>query len=480
MLHRVSDYIAGNNLIQEGDRIAVGVSGGPDSVCLLHILNRLYGDKGGKNVGLFAVHVNHCIRGKEADLDEEFVKSLCRDMGIVCKSFRIDVKSKAREEGLTEEEAGRLARHRAFVEACREFGCNKIAVAHNMNDNAETFLHNLFRGSGLRGLSGIASLRSLKTEAGDITIIRPLLFLKRNEIENYLKSMNIPYRIDASNSSDDYTRNRLRNRVLGYVEDNINERAAEHINLAIAQLSEAQAYIDRHVKARLESIAVREGDSYLLPSDALLKEDIVIRKGIILNIMEELAGSRKDIEAKHVEEILSLIGKQTGKEIHLPYGMLAVREYNGIRLILRKDHKVKSRKKIIPEPIPLKVPCKVILEEKGMIIEARVIPYEKDKNFSDNNCIKWFDYDKIENTVELRTRQEGDFIQINQSGGHKKLKNLLIDEKVPAGDRSSLLLVADGSHIMWIPEAGSRMSEKYKISESTVNILHMSITYINH
>lgn len=472
MRRKVSEYIKFNHLIEDGDGIAVGVSGGADSVCLLHILFALYRES---NTKLLAVHVNHGIRGKDADLDEEFVLGLCRNLGIECHTFHYDVKKKAEQEGLSEEEAGRVVRYQAFRETCVKYGCNKIAVAHNKNDNAETILFHLFRGSGIKGLSGIESSRSLEMESGDITVIRPLLFAGRDEIEEYLKLNQIPYRTDLSNLTDDYSRNKLRNQVLTYVTENINKNAIDHITGAAAQLEEAGRYIRIQMEARYAKLVKKDGTGVILPVRGMAEEDTVIQKGIILKVLEDLSGSWKDIELKHVEDILSLFDKQVGKQIHLPYGMLAIREYQEVRLLSCEERKkAGSSRGESMEPIKIGVPGRIYIKKYGKILETEILQNKNDILFPKNSCKKWFDYDKIENVVELRTRKQGDYIQIDSKGGRKKLKDYFIDEKIPKGERQDLLLVTDGSHVMWIPETGSRMSEKYKINEKTDKILSMN------
>lgn len=473
MQRKVSDYIELNHLIEDGDGIVVGVSGGADSVCLLHILFSLYRNS---NTKLLAAHINHGIRGRDAELDEEFVLRLCRDIGIECCSFRYDIKKKAEEEGLSEEEAGREARYQAFREICGSYGCNKIAVAHNKNDNAETILFNLFRGSGIKGLSGIDSSRNMASEAGNITVIHPLLSAGRDEIEEYLSLNQIPYRTDLSNLTEDYSRNKIRNQVLNYVTENINKNTINHITEAAAQLEEIGLYIRRQTEVRYAKLMKKEGAAALLPVREMAEEDIVIQKEIILKALEDISGSRKDIESKHVEDILSLFDKQVGKQVHLPYGMLAIREYNEVRLLSCTERKKADRSGEKPmEPIKIEIPGSIYIKKYCKIIETEILQYKNDTLFPKNSCKKWFDYDKIEKVVELRTRRQGDYIQVDSKGGHKKLKDYFIDEKIPKEDRQELLLVTDGSHVMWIPEAGSRMSEKYKVSDKTDKILSMKL-----
>ena len=195
MLTRVYNYVKSHKLIKKGDRILLGVSGGADSVCLLHLLSTLYRDK---NVDFFVVHVNHGIRFEEAERDEAFVKALCANMGLAYSVYHYDVKAIASKLGLSEEEAGRKVRYEAFADASIKNKCNKVATAHNKNDNAETILFNLFRGSGIKGLTGMSPIITMKMDAGVITIIRPILSIERGDIEEYLSKGNLEFQNDST------------------------------------------------------------------------------------------------------------------------------------------------------------------------------------------------------------------------------------------------------------------------------------------
>lgn len=470
MLNKVTDYIKSHKLIKNGDRIIIGVSGGADSVCLLHVLYRLYKDR---DVSLFVVHVHHGMRDEAADRDEAFVKTLCNRIGVAYSAYHYDVITLARTEGLSEEEAGRKVRYQAFVDASKRNKCNKVAVAHNKNDNAETILFNLFRGSGINGLTGMDSILKMKTDVGSITIIRPLLFAKREDIEIYLEDMNIEYKDDLTNFGDAYSRNKIRNRVLSYVKDQINSNVIDNIANAAGHLDESYEFINKYIEKRYDSL-VREGKGFceyrILDFQ---QEDLVIQKGIIRKILGLLAGKLKDIEAKHVEDVLSLANKQVGKEIHLPYQMIALKKYHMVVVYLDGNNGEGSNSHQPIEPRDVIIPGRTYLEENGVVIEAKVLKKDKNKAFPKNSCMKWFDYDKIENTLILRTRKAGDYLQIDSQGGRKKLKDYFIDEKIPKEERDRLLLVADGEHILWVMAYGNRISEKYKISDNTKRILSM-------
>ena len=230
---------------------------------------------------------------------------------------------------------------------------------------------------------------------------------------------------------------------------------------------------------------VNEGENFCeYDICALDSKDIVIQKGIIRKIFEKLAGKLRDIEAKHVTEVLSLGKKQVGKLLNLPYGMIALKKYGIVRISIESNidnlvNRSKSNSGIYKPiiPVEIEIPGRIYLDQIGGYVDTEIINYEKNKTIPKNSCIKWFDYDKIENTLLIRTRKAGDFLQINSQGGRKKLKDYLIDLKIPKEDRDRLLLVADGNHILWIVGYDNRISEKFKISDNTKNILSMILIY---
>ncbi|MGB4661611.1 MAG: tRNA lysidine(34) synthetase TilS [Mobilitalea sp.] len=475
MIRKVYDYSKKNNMIDKGDRIVVGVSGGADSVCLLHILSEFREEMG---ITIFAVHINHGIRGKEAKRDEQYVEQLCRDWNIDYSSYQYDVKKQARVEGISEEEAGRKLRYQAFQDTCRQKNCSKIAVAHNKNDNAETVLFHLFRGTGIKGLTGIEPMRVMKAEDKDIVLIRPLLCLERSEIEEYLKKHKIAYQTDSTNLTEDYSRNKIRHKVLAYATCEINSGSVGNIASAALQLKEIEEYLQNNIDQRYQDLVKKENEEYLFSVASFCKEPVVLQKGMIRKILENLAGKSKDLEAKHVDEIMELCSKQVGRQINLPYGIIAHKNYEDIRLYCGRNQNADLKdetNKEVGKPIQITIPGQIEIPQIKAVLVAKKMKYKKDDSISKSSCEKWFDYDKIENTVEIRTRKEGDYIQINDLGGRKKLKDYFIDHKIPSRERDNQILIADGSHIMWILGTGERMSEKYKVDETTTNILLMKM-----
>lgn len=480
MLRTIKNYMNENNMITKGDRIVLGVSGGADSVCLFHVLLQVAPVF---DLSLFVVHVNHGIRGEEAEEDEAFVKKLCENAKIPFWAVKVDIPAIAKEEGLSEEEAGRKVRYEAFYRCLEKNKCNKIAIAHNKNDNAETMLFHLFRGSGIKGLTGISPKRDV--------IIRPLLCVTRREIEVYLNQQKVSFRIDRTNLTEDYSRNKIRHRILTYAQEEINTKTIEHMAHTANQLRLMENYLEKNVDLAYNRIVIRNKDgSFQMNVKELQKEERIIQQGIIRNVFYQLANQLKDIDAVHIDLVLGLLTKEVGKRLHLPYGIQAEKGYEHITM---SNHGYKNNddvsntilkeEKIVGYGYELKIPGNTYIPEINHRIQTRIIKYKKNLIIPQDGYTKWFDYDKINNTVIIRTRNSGDYIQIASQGSNsfesktqtsrKKIKSLFIDEKVPREERDFVPLVADGDHIMWV--IGGRISEAYKINEETQAILEISL-----
>lgn len=469
MEDRVRQFIKEHQLINGGDRIAVGVSGGADSVCLLYLLNAY---KELFEFELYVVHVNHGLRGIEAGEDEAYVRETCDKLGLHFHAYHIDVGELARNSGMSLEEAGRKARYDAFLEECRYLCCNKVAVAHHMNDTAETVLFNLVRGTGIKGLTGIPAKRNM---AEGIEVIRPLMCVKREEIEAYLSEREIPYCVDTTNFTDDYSRNKLRNQVLQFMKQELNESVIEHISKTAAHLYEINEYINHKIDSVYPLyVTVMDETRELSLSMEVQKEDSVILKGLLRKILGMmLEEGLKDIEAGHIDQIVNLMGLGVGKMLNLPKGLIVRKQYNSVLFTFSKE----SANKINRTPICIEVnihqPGEYDLNEIGKTLRVDVIEYKKNMIIPKNAYTKWFDYDKIKNTVFIRNRQTGDYLQVREDGANKKLKDYFIDQKIPRDERDSYLLLADGKHIMWVLE--DRISEAYKVGAQTKKILVISL-----
>lgn len=460
MLEKVIAYIEQKQLIEKKDKIVIGVSGGADSVCLFFVLLEL---QKRYELELFVVHLHHGIRGEEADSDEAFVRELTKKYKVSYFPVWRDIPGIAKEQGMTEEEAGRNARYEVFYQVLKQVGADKIAVAHNQNDCAETVLFQLFRGSGLKGMGGIAPKRDV--------IIRPLLSVDRKEIENYLEQKGQSYCTDRTNLETDYTRNKIRLSFLPMAEQEINGKAVEHIAKTAEFLREVESYIEKSVNIVYPEIVTEKNGQYFMELKKFLRQDIVIQKALVKLLLSKAAGKSRDIEARHIEAVLELMKNQSGKQINLPYQMTAKKEYGFLVIEMGKQKKNMVTEKYSYELIPGKT---YRIEEAGYEICLELTKETlKWEEIPQNTCTKWFDYDKIENSIRIRSREPGDYLQVHAEGGTKKLKDYFIDKKIPREQRQSMALLADGSHIIWI--LGDRISEKYKVTKETKNVLKVKI-----
>ena len=458
---KVKVYVERFHMIEPKDTIVLGISGGADSVCLLKILARW---KEAWGISLRAVHVHHQLRGEEADADERFVRELCENEGIPCRVFHEDVQGMAQREKIGLEEAGRIARYRCFATVCEDVGGGKIALAHHQDDLAETMLHHLVRGTGMAGLC------SLKPVSGNR--IRPLLCLEKEEILVYLEAAGQPWRTDSSNLEDDYTRNRIRHHVLEELKTEVNPRAVRHMAQLSEELEETRAVLAQ-VAAEKRRQYVRKSEKGMLLAEELKKEPDLIGRQIVHDLLKEISGKQKDFTRIHVEAVQELWNRKVGARRDLPYGMQAIRTYDGIYLE-RKAEKCETRDSEKNAGIQINGHSEGT--ESFQIGELTLTVSRTARDFGEipeKKYTKWFDYDRIKQTLVIRHRQPGDRICLFDGGGSKKLKDYLIDRKIPAQKRDQLWLLADGSDILWI--IGDRISAAYKVTAESQRILQAEI-----
>lgn len=442
MLKKVENFIEYNKMLTYGDHIVVGVSGGADSVCLLDILCRI-SDK--MHLKITAVHVNHMIRGEEADRDEEYVRKLCGKYNIELLVVKKDIPQIAVQSGESYELAGRRIRYEVFESIPK---ADKIAVAHHGDDQAETVLFNIFRGSSVKGAGGIRPVRG--------KIIRPLMCLSRKEIEQYLNVNNLEFCVDSTNADVDYTRNKMRNVLIPYIRDNINAEAVTNINRLAADLQEYYEYIWTQAKKVYEKCARYETDIYL-QSEELKREPDIIRREVFMMAINDLTGSLKDITRKHILAVDELLYKDVSKKVDMPGKVEVVRLYDCVRFSKCKYMKMYDESQ----------------ELKKEDFSFEILDFDGDWQKLTNDYTKVFDYDKIKDNVVLRKRLPGDFFVLDGSGKRKLLKSYFIDEKVPKELRDQIWLLAEGSHVLWI--VGHRVSAEYKTSQLTKKILKVTV-----
>ncbi len=443
MLERIEQYIEDYHLLRREDPLIAAVSGGADSLCLLEVLHRL-------DYQVTAVHVQHHLR-ESAEHDAAFTKAFAEARGIPFVRKDVDVASRVQKTGESMEEAARALRYEALEEerALLEEKAGRpavIATAHHKNDQAETVLFHLVRGSGVRGLSGMRPRRG--------NIVRPLLSVTREEIEAFLTAEGISWCTDETNLDPAMTRNRIRKIVIPAL-SSIRTDAVEKIAETAEFMAETDDYLRRLANAWLSANAREAGKDGLvhLPLN-LKKEEAILQRYVLREALRNAGISLKDVTKAHVEGLLSLFEKPVGKVIALPHGTEAERTYRAV--VVRRTGERK--------------PTKDAGTPSSM--EIRVFPREKNQNLPEKECTKWFDYDRIKGNVSLRFRKPGDVFSTRE-GSHKKLKDWMIDEKIPKALRDGIEVVADGEEVLWVP--GFRRGESKKITEQTKTILEITV-----
>ena len=497
---KVLSFMKKNHMTDRGDSVLAAVSGGADSVCLLLLLHEMAAELG---IKVFAFHMNHGIRGAEADRDEQFVMELCERLNIPLTVAHEKVEEYAAERGLSGEEAGRILRYHHLGETAEKYQCAKIAVAHHEDDDAETVLLNLFRGSGLAGLSGIRPVRE--------NIIRPLLCVSRKEIEEYLNEQELSWCEDSTNKENDYTRNKIRNELLPWVTENINSRAAEHI-LAVSEFAtQADAYFEMEAERILEescskrreegkqpnsknageadgkepgtgqSSKVAENEMKMctkINTDIFDPQPEILKTYIIRRMVLNAAGKAKDITERHIRAVMKLTGPGGGHSVNLPYGLQAVRGYETLKIVQGQERRsaVESsdpgqkweNEGSFEKEIRLRTDLDETFRVGPASIRLHAIPRKKEPEIPKNQYTKWFDYDKINVGLSIRYRKNGDYLTLS-GGGKKKLRRYMIDEKIPENERDRIPVLADGDHVLWV--VGYRISDYYKITDETERVL---------
>ncbi|MCC5912100.1 MAG: tRNA lysidine(34) synthetase TilS [Clostridiaceae bacterium] len=457
MLDKIKKTIKKHDLIDFGDKIVVAVSGGPDSICLLHTLHSL---KEEFQLQIYAAHLNHNFRGIEAQIDAQYVANFCEELNIISFIKSMDVQKHAKENGLSLEEAGRVLRYDFFDEVVERVGATKIAVAHNENDQAETVLMRLLRGTGIQGLTAIHHERG--------KIIRPLLNVSRKEIEEYCLIHKLAPRIDETNLEPIYHRNKIRLELIPYIEEGYNPNIIKSLAKTAEILKKDNDFIDEVARKEYNTLKNWKSDKCLeIDIGGINKLHHALQSRIFRLTAEELVGKKEVLEYKHIQSIVELLEKkETGKKIALSMGIIVKISYN--KIIFTTEEETED---VFFYPLHDNQ-CAYINEIEGTIC-TKVLPRNEVRNISRDKYIKYFDYDKLKADLNVRNRKQGDRFWPLGLVGSKKLKDFFIDYKIDRSKRNRVPLICDGAEIMWV--IGYRISENYKVTEDTRKIL--SIEY---
>jgi len=450
---RFEAFVKKHQLISDGDRIIVGVSGGVDSVVLLDILND-YRQAHGLEIAV--AHVNYHLRDEESNEDERFVLSLCENYGLQCFVHSVDTHSYMVEHGMSVQVAARNIRYKFFETVKILKNYNKIAVGHNANDNAETVMMNLLRGSGTNGLGGIPIRR------GDI--IRPLLFAERKDIEQYARLKSLPSRLDSSNTKDYYTRNFIRKSLIPQIQERINPNIINTLNKTAEIFQDLKKFISNEVSLIYSSVVKRyDEDRVVLDVFKLKNAPLFIQENLIINAIKEF--SNTEIDFLKVRALMDLLDSQTGTSIELGKGIYAFRDrYN---LVL-------TRGKVHPQPFVAEIIAGKKYDFDDFYFNSEFVE-KADLQFTPSPVVEFIDADEAGETFRLRQWEPGDWFVPLGLQGKKKVSDFLIDRKIPLYEKGNVFVLTNKNSVIWV--CGLRLDERFKITDKTRRVLKLEFGY---
>lgn len=461
MLPKIIDFITQHHLLEQGDKVLLGVSGGPDSIALLHVLAGLKPEFG---LDLHVAHFNHMFRGQQADEEALFVQQFAQALDIPCTVKVEDVPGYLKEQSLSAQEGARLLRYRFFYALSAELGFAKIALGHHADDQAETVILHLLRGGGTRGLAGMSPQRGL--------VIRPLLGVTRQEIEAYCRENQLEYRTDPTNFKTIYTRNKIRLELLPLLKQNYNPKILQTLNQTAEILRLDDDLLEKMTLQAYADHATRPAEGQVvLDKGAYFKLHPALRRRLIRHIYAVLAGNKDGLQFNYVREIERFItAGMLNKKMGLPRGI--VLKIQKAAIIFSKLSP--ARAKLAYEKTLL-VPGMTTLPG-GLTIEAEEIPLAKAQEayLAAKQDEAFVDLAKIKLPLLARPRKPGDCFQPLGLEGTKKLKDFFIDLKVPGHKRDTIPVIADSSGlIVWV--AGLRIDDRFKLEAETRKVLYLRL-----
>jgi len=458
LINKVIYAIEENEMLQDGDKVVVGVSGGPDSMCLLHVLLKL---RDRFSLELIAAHVNHGLRGKDADDDAKYVEEFCRTNDVEFRCIKEDIHKISSERNVSDETAGREIRYEFFEMLKTENDADKIAIAHNLNDQAETVMMRIMRGTGLEGLVGMKPVR-------DGVYIRPLLTCARAEIEDYCTRNGINPRIDKTNFESIYARNKIRLELIPYIEKNFNKDIINVLNRLSQGAKVDSEYLERETEKNYKKYCKNKETKVIIAKEAFLEHEAVSTR-LIRMAFSQVLGNLKNFERMHIYQVIELQRNGTGKKLMLPNGVTAFNNYGDISIYIQgeKDEAANNNGDVLKLRMGVnelkKLGLRVTLEQHSSEEDCR----------SKDEFIKCFDSSKVNGDITLRFRKPGDKFNSLGMAGSKKLKDIFIDMKVPQDKRDKTPLICFGDHIAWI--VGYKTSDGSKIDKATKTIIKIRV-----
>ena len=467
----VAEFIRRHGLFAGADRILLAVSGGADSIALVHVLVALKA-QGWLEPDFVCAHINHQLRGPASDADERFVVEQANQLQVPVVARAVEVRGYAQAHRLSIETAARQLRLTNLGAMARGHGCTWVGTGHQKNDNAETVLHRLLRGTGFRGLAGIRPMRWV----GDLRLASPLLCVTRREIVQYLETRDLRWREDQTNADTAYTRNYLRHNLLPFLQQEAQGCLTEELSALAASAQRLHDRVERGAEEAWPRV-VEHGEGRIVihaPGLAALPEIVAVE--LIRRMLVSMAIGEGDLAQAHYRSILQLARRNVGgKSVPLPSGSLAQREGEQIVLSTPRPTGTVVLAAASPAPTVLQVPGKI--QFAGREIEARILPraeldaarIEGDRS----RFVEYLDIDRVEQPLVVRTRRPGDRFQPLGMTGEKKIGQFLTTAKVSRDLREQILIFADRERIVWV--CPIRMSEQVKVTESTQRILQLTV-----
>lgn len=471
MLKSLANELLSERLLTEDDAVVVAVSGGPDSMALLHLLHELNARLGWR-LRLHVAHLNHLLRGEDAEKDAVFVESAAESLGLPCTVARRDIAAIAGEAGGGIEEVARRERYAFFQRVCLHADAKILAVGHQADDNAETVLHRILRGTGLRGLAGIPRRRALAA-GSDITLIRPLLRRTRSELRAYLADAGIAYREDRTNAGIEPMRNRIRNVILPAVEAGVNPQARE----ALLRLSEQAVWLEEFlretVQRTFETLIISRTDQQLaLNADALGRKSRIVQTEIVRLAYTSFGLGEQNLSFAHLVSALDLIADPgSGRQVQLPDGMTVEKRYHQLIFSLPSD----EPREAIADEVAVHLPGRTVLSLRRLEIECSVEEVAGDDlpalRGRATRMEEFLDAESVRPPLTVRGRRAGERFTPLGAPGTKKVSDFLIDAKVDPKKRERVAVLCDRFGLIWL--IGQRIDDRVKMTALTRRVLHV-------
>jgi tRNA(Ile)-lysidine synthase len=452
-------------MFESGDSVVCAVSGGPDSVCMLRVLDEL---SAGLSIRLVVACLDHSTRDGESQRDAAFVERFADSMGLECHVTKVDVAA-LKPPGVSFEVAAREFRYEFLERVAKATRSAKVAVGHTANDQAETMLMRILSGTGLRGLAGIRPVRPL----GDVILVRPLIDVKRSAIMIYLESNNALFRIDETNSDPSYLRNKIRLELIPTLEKGYNRNVVDALSRAARVLQEEEEYLSERARETAAQVAQREtGDGLEMSRAAYAASSPVLRRRLIMDVARKLSDSVPRLTLASIESADALCVKgRTGTGMSICDDVQLIVEHD--RVLFRKLSPDLSEPPI-HAVVSVPVPGRVAAARFGIEVQTRIFERTRTVQELVAQCgptMQFFDAEKVRGDLFLRTKLPGDRFYPLGLGGAKKLGDYFTDAKYPRDERRHTVLLLSGEDIMWV--IGGAVDERFKLTDDTRDLLEV-------